>query len=377
MHTRTSILGVAIAVAALAWTAPVSAASSDASTVAKPSGEMIRNGSFEETRSPDDWRSFVVPAGIRSPTKITGESRFVFGEESWDDIEFSFTFNPRKPADDERPSVLIGFRYGGNRHYTAALAVSPNQGHILERTVYDPRTERSETTVLESVPGSVPVTQWWCRVRVRCEGPRIRLWLDKKYLPDLFPEKDETLLFDVVDRDGPTTGKINVGVRGGQASFWDLKVTSLDGKVLFEGGPARAQHWYAIGNSIGDVWLAEDRPLHGKRSLAIVTDYGDVGVAQKHLRLRKGTTYRGSLWMRGDWGNIIVRLVDGETVLAEQESGYVEEWKEFPLELTPNADANDATLQILNGDGAFVCLDRISLAPDSARQEAGPQTDSP
>ena len=67
----------------------------------------------------------------------------------------------------------------------------------------------------------------WYAIRVRCEGARITVWLDG------------TLVIDYTDDGkGPTHGRVGVGTWSTQSEFKNLKVTSLDGKALYEGLPA-------------------------------------------------------------------------------------------------------------------------------------------
>jgi alpha-N-arabinofuranosidase len=181
---------------------------------------------------------------------------------------------------------------------------------------------------------------------------------------------DGKVLFDLSAAGGPANGQAFVGVRGGAASFAHLSVKSADGAPLFAGVPTAARHWYAAG--AGEFALDTNLPLNSKQSLRIVARSADSGVEQSGYAVRAGDALRGSLWLNGIGPGLVVRLVDGNKVLAEQTVGAPsEEWKEFPLLLNPTATSGNATLRILARAHSVVKLDQVSLMPDSYRANGG------
>ena len=199
----------------------------------------------------------------------------------------------------------------------------------------------------------------WYRLRIRCEGRQTQVWMDGK------------ILIDTKVEERPSRGRVALVVRNSQGQFRDLKVTTLEGRPLIDSLPTPSRHWLVIGNTDAD--LDRENPLNSMASLRLVTHSADAGVAQKHFSVHKGDTCRGSLWVRGEAADgLVVRLLDGVKTLAENSiAAPGKEWKEFPLELSPNADASDATLQILFRGKATVWIDQVSLMPDSAKAIGG------
>jgi alpha-N-arabinofuranosidase len=147
-------------------------------------------------------------------------------------------------------------------------------------------------------------------------------------------------------------------------------VKRTDGAALLEGVPTPARHWYASG--AGEIALDTDVPLNGTLSLRMVARDSDSGVEQAGYGVRAGDALRGSLWLTGTGPGLVVRLMDGGKVLAEQAvDGPGNQWKEFPLVLNPSANSGNATLRIVAGMGSDVKLDQVSLMPDSSRANGG------
>ncbi len=99
----------------------------------------------------------------------------------------------------------------------------------------------------------------WYRVRARCEGPRVQVWLD-----------DQLVIDYTDDGKGPIRGRAGVGTWQTQAQFRNFKVTSLDGKTLHEGlpplpeaEPGIAPAWRPFGSA--KVTAATDKPLNGSQ----------------------------------------------------------------------------------------------------------------
>jgi alpha-N-arabinofuranosidase len=314
-------------------------------------GEVVWNRSFEETLT---WGAWRVNGGVLEAAGGNDESRFGFGTETWRDYEL--TVDVMRPAG----SGVLGV--GVRRHYIIedfALSLGGTNGFELARTVY--KDSRQQTTVLHSVAGQIENGRWY-KVRIRVEGARLQAWLDGK------------AVCDVPATDGPASGRAFVGVSGGGASFAHLHVTSIGGELLFEGVPTAARHWFASGP--GEIAVDASAAFNGKQSLRIVSRDAASGIEQPGYAVRAGDALRGSLWLTGTGPGVVVRLVDGGRVLAEQAvAAPSAEWKEFPLLLNPGATSGNATLRILARAGSVVKLDQVSLMPDSYRANGGFRTD--
>ena len=122
--------------------------------------------------------------------------------------------------------------------------------------------------------------------------------------------------------------------------------------------------------------LDSNSPLNGRQSLRIATRSADSGIEQSGYSVNTGDALRGSLWLRGSGPGLVVRLLDGGKVLAEQAvAAPSQEWAEIPLLLNPKATAGNASLRILARPGSQVELDQVSLMPDSYRANGGFRTD--
>ena len=115
-----------------------------------------------------------------------------------------------------------------------------------------------------------------------------------------------------------------------------------------------------------------DLPLNGRQSLRIVSQDADSGIEQTGYAVRAGDALRGSLWLSGTGPGLIVRLLEGDKVLAQQAiTAPTADWTEFPLLLTPTTASANATLRIEARPHSDVKLDQVSLMADSSRANGG------
>ncbi|HML74138.1 MAG TPA: alpha-L-arabinofuranosidase C-terminal domain-containing protein [Anaerohalosphaeraceae bacterium] len=127
---------------------------------------------------------------------------------------------------------------------------------------------------------------------------------------------------------------------------------------------------YWAGYGPGTVGCVNENPLNSNYCVRVAPAAEETGVFQTPFALHQGETYRGSLWARGG-GRLTVRLLDGQTVLAESTLGAASlQWKEFPIVLKPSADADNAVLQI-GVIGEPTWIDQISIMPDSWQAAGG------
>ena len=116
----------------------------------------------------------------------------------------------------------------------------------------------------------------------------------------------------------------------------------------------------------GSVVMDTVRPFVGKHSPRVtlggtaLDSSGPRGIQQSKLRLGKGKSYEGRVWLAGDPGaKVVVRLVwgtgagagDSQTIAIP---ALTREYKKFPLKFIATAGATDARLEILGtGSGSF------------------------
>ena len=135
-----------------------------------------------------------------------------------------------------------------------------------------------------------------------------------------------------------------------------------------EAGP---RYWTVYGP--GKILAEANQPLNDQLCERIVAESGETGLQQKPLCIRQGEVYRGSLWARGTAAEgLVVRLLDGAQVLAEATlPAQTAAWQEYPFELRPSRSADHAQLQVGARGKADVCLDQVSMMPDSWAKAGG------
>ncbi|UCD52846.1 MAG: DUF1080 domain-containing protein [Phycisphaerales bacterium] len=317
-------------------------------------GELVWNRSFEEN-SGGRWsieNGAVIQAGMGT------DQRLMFGNPSWKDYEF--TLEAQKTGGSE--GFLILFRETSPRaHYWYNIGGWGNVRHQLEKA----RSGRGRGAVGPAVRGRIQTGRWY-PVRVRCEGDHIQIWLDGEKVLDYTDARNPNL-----------QGRVGVGTWATQAKFRKLKVTALDGKVLFDGLPPAAKptfaarHWRLFGSATASV--EDDDPLNSNFCVRLQCNDGESGLEQDALRVRAGETYVGSLWTRGSAPEgLDVRLVSNGQPLAQQKlSAPSRDWSEMTFKLRPEASDANATLQIVVQGKADLGLDQISMMPRSWKARGG------
>jgi len=130
----------------------------------------------------------------------------------------------------------------------------------------------------------------------------------------------------------------------------------------FQGEP-----WRPVGPE-GTVEMDTVEPWVGAHSPRIKLDATAAhGIQQSRLRLGRGRSYVGRVYLAGDPGaKVEVRLVWGPATSDAQTipiPSLAREYRKFPLEFTPTADTEDARLEIFGtGSGTFH-IGAVSLMP--------------
>ena len=318
-------------------------------------GELIWNRSFEYNAA----GLWSVHDGCVLQQGLGVNNRLPFGDANWTDYEF--TLEARKTGGQE--GFLILFRVAGeNDFYWVNLGGWGNKRHGLER---GRSGEQRWHGVGKHSDGAIDTGRWY-RIKVRCEGRHIQVWLD------------DQAIIDFTDNElAQVRGRVGVGTWVTQAEFRSLKVTSLDGKQLYAGlpdlltQPSVAHRWELVGE--GRAYLDTERALNSRFSQRLVSAGGEVGLQQTSLCVKAGETYRGSLWARGQAPDgITVGLLDGKQCLATATLAKpTADWKELAFELRPARTAEDATFQIVIRGKAELWLDQVSLMPESWAQAGG------
>ncbi|MDY0357230.1 MAG: DUF1080 domain-containing protein [Sedimentisphaerales bacterium] len=316
-------------------------------------GELVWNRSFEENTagrwSIEDGQ--LVQAG--SGTDL----RLVFGDRSWTDCEY--TLEAMKTGGAE--GFLILFRAASDRaYYWYNLGGWGNLRHQLEKGVGGGRR-----TVGRAVEGRIETGKWY-PIRVRCEGNRYQVWLDGQQMLDYTDERSPHL-----------SGQVGVSTWSTQARFRNFKVTTLDGKMLYEGLPSvgedkfGAKHWSIVGG--GKASIESENPFNSDFCVQIDASAGQTGLSQDRFNIRKNEVYAGSLWARGRASGLTVQLVNsGDSIIAEQKlAAPGSDWRELKFELRPKVSDANATFQVIVPAGGNVRLDQVSMMPQSWQAAGG------
>jgi alpha-N-arabinofuranosidase len=320
-------------------------------------GELIWDRSFEGGGASVAWHAgddFIGQEGSAVDVRLT------FGSPQWTD--YQFTVEARKTGGNEGFLILLR-AMSADEFYWANLGGWGNAGHALERGIKGGDRWRPVTRRFR---GQIEADRWY-KIRARCEGPRIQVWLD------------EDLVIDYTDDGrGPARGRAGVGTWNTQAQFRNFRVTSLDGSTLHEGLPPipedipnAAPGWRVVGPAT--VSTSTSNPPNGEKCKLIDSRGNSGGLAQQPMNVLAGEAYRGSLWVRGEApAGLRVQLRGGDRVLAEQTlPAPSAQWQEMPIELESTGSSDHATLQITVGGAGRIWLDQVSLMPRSWAEAGG------
>jgi alpha-L-arabinofuranosidase len=318
-------------------------------------GEMVWNRSFEESHS--NWS--LHKNGSIEQSGLAENVRLVFGDPTWKD--YDLTLEASKTDGEE--GFLILFRVAGkDDFYWLNFGGWGNTRSQLEKSESG---QGRWSSIGPSVPKKVANTIPY-RIRVRCEGPRIQVWFNYERIID-FTDKEHPHL----------SGRVGIGTWKTKAKFRDIRVTSLDGSVLFSGNPKIpgasyvAKSWKTWGD--GRVTRISDNPLNSKYCLQVDSEADGAGVVQTPFFIKKNEIYHGSLWVRGNApGGLFVRFKDGDKTIGD--ANYPTpggQWRELKYQIRFPVDVRDAAMQIgVRGKGT-VWIDQVSLMPASASKAGG------
>lgn len=320
-------------------------------------GEQVWNRSFESLL--DDRGYWSTAQGELRQATMAQNARFLFGDPTWTDYEFRA--EAMKTGGLEGFLVIVRADEQG-AFYWANLGGWSNQAHQLEHEAAPGRRR----PVGPRPAGRIEANRWYA-LRVRCEGPRLQVWID------------DQLVLDFTDGPGATLrGRIGLGTWHTTARFRNLRVSALDGRELWSGLPdtqvaahvPTIDHWTPLGE--GAVAATAEDPLNGRIGVSMNAARGPAGVRQRAIRAVRGDTISGSIWVRGAAPQgLRVRLADEAGVVAEAAVlAPTAEWREYTVRLRPSRTARDAVLEVWLAEGAAV-IDQLSLMPASARRVGG------
>jgi alpha-L-arabinofuranosidase len=186
-------------------------------------GDLVWDRSFEGGGAGIAWSiqdDVICQEGTATNVRLT------FGDPAWTDYEF--TLEALKTGGQEGFLVLLRVA-GDEAFYWANLGGWGNVGHALERGIAG---QDRWGAVTPQEQGQIETGRWY-RIRARCEGPRVQVWLEDRLVIDYAD-----------DGKGPAAGGAGIGTWATQAQYRNLKVTALDGRTLYRrasGAPRNAR----------------------------------------------------------------------------------------------------------------------------------------
>jgi alpha-N-arabinofuranosidase len=318
-------------------------------------GELIWNRSFEQNElgywTAQDGR--IAQEGMGTNVRLT------FGDVDWRDYEY--TLEAKKTGGQE--GFLILFRIKNEKEfYWCNLGGWGNERHALERGL----ESQSRWGVVGPQPTGHIDSDRWYRIKVRCQGRHLQVWLDEVLIIDYMDDQRAVL-----------SGKVGIGTWATQAEFRNLEVKALDGSILYEGlpdiltRPNPARFWQAYGGAKG--FVDRDDPLNSNVYQRIVTDSQGGGLQQTGLYIKPHQTYEVSVWVKGKAAEgMVVQLRDNrgrqttQTINAPSST-----WREYCFTLTPDWACDRGILRIgVRGEGE-VWIDQVSMTPKDWKEQGG------
>jgi len=178
------------------------------------SGSLAQDASQEQMAG--KWRiegSEIVEDGGASPVRLD------FGSPGWSDYEFSAE---AMKGEDSSDGFLLLFRANGPKnYYWLNIGGWANKQAAFERT----RDDNGRHPISAFYPASIEPNRWY-KIRVRCQYTHIQAWLDDTLILDMYDDSKALL-----------AGEVGIAAFNWKVRYRNLRVTSLDGKVLFEGLP--------------------------------------------------------------------------------------------------------------------------------------------
>jgi len=318
-------------------------------------GEMIWNRSFEQ----NEMGQWTVTGDNIAQEGMGTNVRLTFGDSGWKDYEY--TLEAKKTGGQE--GFLILFRVKSEEDfYWCNLGGWGNARHSLER---GNKGRGRWGMVGPAVDGKIDLDKWYS-IKIRCEGPKFKVWLNDDEVIDFTDGQNAHL-----------TGCAGIGTWATKAIFRNLKVKSLDGKILYEGIPENlarrnaARFWQPYGPA--EIYLDRKDPLNSQVCQKIVTTDEGGGLMQQGLCIRARQSYQVSVWLKGDAPEgIIVRLLGNDKQITEKSIDRPSlDWRRYSFTLEPKWSSDNASLSIGIKAKGEIWMDQVSLMPGSSSSKGG------
>lgn len=210
-------------------------------------------------------------------------------------------------------------------------------------------------------PGQIDQPEAWHNLKITCTGKTVKvLWDNKQVL--IYKDLQNTEL----------KHDIAFGVNYTDANFKNISITSGDGKKVFlEGMPAVvknpdvAPQWKSFGS--GKFEMVKGDAVSMKYSQKITAGSESAGVLQGPFSIKKGETYSGTVWAKGDGkAELSIAFRNGAKSVSSKVLGVPgAAWKKFEFSLVAGEYEGDANL-LLGVKGGTIQVDQISMMSNTS-----------
>ncbi len=215
-------------------------------------------------------------------------------------------------------------------------------------------------------PGQIDADGAWHSLRIHCSGKTVRIYWDEKLV----------LRFNDPENIA-SKNAISFGVNNTEAQFKNIRITSGNGKEIYLEGmpevvknPPVAPQWKSFGN--GSFEMVKGDAVNMDYSQKITSTSGVAGVSQGPFYIRRGETYIGTLWARGD-GNAELAVAfsfNGKDITSQVLGKPGKDWKKYEFTLDAREFDGDADLTI-GARGGSLRIDQVSMMSRTALDLGG------
>lgn len=215
-------------------------------------------------------------------------------------------------------------------------------------------------------PGQIDGINVWHNLRVHCSGRNVTVYWDGK----------QVLKYGNLDN-SMRRHDIAFTVNYTEAQYRNILITSADRKKVYLDGmpeavriPDVAPQWKSFGNGMFE--MVKGDAVNMKYSQKITAGVEPSGVMQGPFAIRKGESYSGSVWAKGDGEAVLTLSLKSGTkdvvshVIGKPDAG----WKKYEFVLEAGEFEGDANLAIAS-QGGMLQVDQVTMMSRSAIEIGG------
>ncbi|MBX2922503.1 MAG: DUF1080 domain-containing protein [Chitinophagaceae bacterium] len=320
-------------------------------------GEMVWNRSFEEQLNEGKW---YVDNGTLTAEAAAGKTAWqIYGADNW--RNYNIETDARILSD--KGSIVL-YASGGDilQRNKFKIVLSPKGSNSYIEMTHKFRWQDGSKVIdtVSTKPGTIPLLTW-VSVKVEALEQSLKVWVNN------------ALVFDYSSSTMPRQGTPGIGAENGKVQFRDFTVKKIDGTALVNELLTPARHWYFKGNA--KLEFTNDA-LNEKNALRFTPKSGTNILGQHNYVIKKNDPVKGSVWIKGNSGELTVRFTKNEKVLAQTTiTPAASTWKEYAFELVSSVDEDDADFQIVTSGKTPFSLDQVSLMAKSSINKGGYRAD--